>query len=104
QEGGRLCVLGVMAADFLTLPPGPAGEACSLTANLLGWLTRFFSRAKAEGELVDRIKPDSAAASFLATLQGALLLERTAGPGIARQAVHASLMEIANPGKGAIKS
>ena len=79
-QGGRLCVLGVMAADFLTLPPGPAEEARALTANLLGWLTRFISRAKAEGELPPGTDPEATAASLLAAIQGSLLLARTAGP------------------------
>src|SRR5436190_5831409 len=103
-QGVRLCVLAVMAADFQTLAPGPAEEARALTANLLGWLTRFLLRAKTEGELPSRTQPESAAAALLATIQGSLLLERTGGPGIAERAVRLTLMEISHPEKGERKS
>src|SRR5688572_216952 len=91
DNGPRLCVVAVMAADGLTLPPGPNDEARQLAANLLGWLARFASQAKADGELPPGAQPDSIAAFLLAVVQGALLLERTGPPGIAGRVLRHAL-------------
>jgi TetR/AcrR family transcriptional repressor of nem operon len=100
-QGGKICVLGVMAADFPTLSRGPAEEAKALTANLLGWLTRFLLQAEADGELPAGMEPETTAAAFLADIQGALLLERTAGPGIAERVIHCLLIRITGDEKPA---
>jgi hypothetical protein len=72
-----------------------------LTANLLGWLTRFLSQAEADGELPAGTEPETAAASLLAGIQGALLLERTAGPGTAGRAIHFLLISFTGDEKPA---
>ena len=100
-DGPRLCVLTVMAADRLTLPAAPNDEARQLAANLLGWLTRFASRAKADGELPSGAEPESVAAFLLAAVQGALLLERTGAPGIAGRALRHALTSVTGKEKQA---
>jgi TetR/AcrR family transcriptional repressor of nem operon len=98
-EQGRLCVLAVLAADLPTLSPAPADEARALTANLLGWLTRFISRAKAGRELPPATDSESTAALLLAAIQGALLLARTAAPEIAGRAMRQALTEVSGAEK-----
>jgi len=101
KDGPRLCTLTVMAADGLTLPPGPHDEARQLAANILGWLARFASQAKADGELPPGAEPESVAAFLLAAVQGALLLERTGPPGIAGRALRHALRSVSGQEKQA---
>lgn len=75
-ENHGLCVLAAVAADSPTLPPGPGEEVRRLASNLLGWLSRFAVRAKAEGELPPETDPESVAAFLLAAIQGSPLLDR----------------------------
>ncbi|HEX2749193.1 MAG TPA: TetR/AcrR family transcriptional regulator [Verrucomicrobiales bacterium] len=98
-EEDRFCVMGVAAADLLTLPPAPAEEARALTANLMGWLTRFFSRAKAERELPAATEPEASAALLLSAIQGSLMLARTTSREMAGRTMYLALLEITHAEK-----
>lgn len=75
-EEGRACLLGMLSAEYETLPTAAREETVLLLNNLLGWLTRFALAARREGQLGDAETPEDVARMFLAQLQGELLLAR----------------------------
>ena len=76
SEEDRVCLLGMLAAEYQTLPVAAREEAVLLMNNLLGWLTRFAIAARRVGQLSDDTSPEEVARTLLATMQGALLLVR----------------------------
>ncbi len=73
-----MTLVAVMMADFNTLPVTVQSEVRNLTANLLGWLTRFVTQAKNRDELVDAISVESMVTGIYAKLLGEALLARLA--------------------------
>ena len=76
DDSGKACLLGMMASDFQTLPTVAKEEALLLQSNLLGWFTRFTMAARRSNQLAEDEVPEEAARTFLAQLQGELLLAR----------------------------
>jgi TetR/AcrR family transcriptional repressor of nem operon len=75
-DEGRVCLLGILAAEYQTLPVAAREEALLLMNNLLGWLTRFATAARRDDQLLEGESPEEVARRFLAQLQGELLLSR----------------------------
>jgi TetR/AcrR family transcriptional repressor of nem operon len=90
-DENRLCLASVAAVELPTLPPVARDETFTLWANLTGWITRFTLRGKTDGELPAETDAELLALQFTATLQGALLLQRTAPPGTHRRILHAAV-------------
>ncbi len=80
---GRMCLCGILAAEFETLPQGMR-EAISVffDANL-AWLTAVLTHGRADGVLAIAGRTEDAAQMLLSGLEGAMLIAR-AGGGIAR--------------------
>jgi TetR/AcrR family transcriptional repressor of nem operon len=75
-EEHRVCLLGMLAAEYGTLPVAAREDAVLLMNNLLGWLTRFAIAARRAGQLNDDTSPEEVARTVLSQLQGELLLAR----------------------------
>lgn len=73
-------LLGILAADFPSVPAQVQGESRQLFANLLGWLTRFAVQARSEGDLPPDTAAESVAADLLSTILGRAMLGRTEQP------------------------
>ena len=90
-EDARLCLATVAAVELATLPAAARDETRTLWSNLTGWITRFALEAKFDGELPGETDAELLALQFTATLQGALLLQRTAPSGTHRRILHAAV-------------
>ncbi len=73
-------LLAMTAADFPTLPLVAQTEARQLFANVIGWLTRFATQAKADGELAEEETADGVAARVLSAILGRAMLARVQAP------------------------
>ena len=76
NDGGRMCLCGVFAADAASLPP----EVRRATAAFFDDQQRWVAAAFAEAGL-PAARARGAAQAFLAALEGALLLARAGAPG-----------------------
>lgn len=74
---GRMCLGGMMAAEFLTLSDSIVFEVESYFAEQQKWLTKVLEDGRAANELNFEGHPDIAAKKLLAALEGAMLLART---------------------------
>ncbi len=75
-------LLGMLAANFGSLPPACQTETQLLHSNLTGWLARFVTEAKKRGELPPEADTEALAHALLSLLQGGLLLGRIGTPGV----------------------
>lgn len=83
-ERGVLCLCGALAAGWDDLDDATRLEVDRFFADEIMWLGQEVRIARDEGDIVASIDPDRFAASYLSTLEGALLLGRTElGPQLA---------------------
>ena len=69
-------LLAMLAASFPTLPLLAQGEARQLFTNVQGWLTRFATQARSDGELPSDTTIERIAGEILSSLLGRALLVR----------------------------
>ncbi len=70
-------LLAMCAADFPTLPNVAQNEVRQVFANVLGWLGRFATQARSDGELDQDASVEAVAAEVLSLLLGKAMLSRT---------------------------
>ncbi|MBY0587823.1 TetR/AcrR family transcriptional regulator [bacterium] len=79
ENGGRMCLCGILAAGFSTLPTPLLKQLRSAALEHENWLSKTFQ----EGLETKRIQPrgdaDSLAQRFFSSLEGAMLLSRMNG-------------------------
>lgn len=75
--GNDAGALAMLAADFPTYPLNAQNEVRQLFANLRGWLSRFATQGKTDGELNPDVPPDEAATDIFSRLLGRALIART---------------------------
>jgi TetR/AcrR family transcriptional repressor of nem operon len=73
DQGGRLCLGGMFAADLPTLPSEVQEEVRGFYADNEAWLTRLLDTGRRSSELHFEGNPRDAAAALLDGLEGALL-------------------------------
>ncbi|PYE49005.1 TetR/AcrR family transcriptional regulator [Deinococcus yavapaiensis] len=78
RDDGRVCLCTVLAAEDPALPETLRPEVRAFLDFNERWLARVLAEGRAEGELRFDGSPEAAAAAFLATLEGAMLLARSA--------------------------
>ncbi|MFC4638370.1 TetR/AcrR family transcriptional regulator [Deinococcus hohokamensis] len=78
HEDGRICLCTVLAAEDSTLPEPMRAEVRAFLDLNEHWLTGVLDQGQHQGELRFPGAPAEAAAAFLATLEGAMILARTA--------------------------
>lgn len=74
SQDGRMCLCGMLAAEYATLPDGVQEEVRGFFDDQRAWLVRTFG-----GERPSRAEARRLADAFLAGLEGALLVSRTDG-------------------------
>ncbi|HKH90732.1 MAG TPA: TetR/AcrR family transcriptional regulator [Gemmatimonadaceae bacterium] len=79
EQGGRLCLGGMFAADLPTLPPEVQEQVRGFYADNEAWLTRILDAGRRASELDFEGSPRDAAAALLDGLEGALLAARAHG-------------------------
>ncbi len=75
----RMCLCGMMAAEFETLPDQMQGAVIRFFENNETWLTRVLEQGRLDGTLRFPGPPKDTARMIVSTLEGAMLLARPFG-------------------------
>ncbi|MGI8812454.1 MAG: TetR/AcrR family transcriptional regulator [Pyrinomonadaceae bacterium] len=75
-EDGKICLCGMLAADYETLPENVRTEIRTFFTENEAWLAAVLEQGRAEGVFVFETKARDTARAFLSTLQGAMLTAR----------------------------
>ena len=78
-RGERMCMCGVLAAEFQTLPDQMRGEVIRFFDENQTWLTDLVKQGKADRSLSYRGRAEDVAQGILSTLEGAMLVARPYG-------------------------
>jgi TetR/AcrR family transcriptional repressor of nem operon len=78
-EGRRMCMCGVLAAEFQTLPKAMRSAVVGFFDENQRWLARVLEQGRADGTLAFTESVDDVAQSILSTLEGAMLVARPYG-------------------------
>jgi TetR/AcrR family transcriptional regulator, transcriptional repressor for nem operon len=78
-RGERMCMCGVLAAEFQTLPDPMREEVIRFFDENQTWLTALLEQGKLDGSLSFRGQPEDVAQGILSTLEGAMLVARPYG-------------------------
>ena len=96
-RGDRMCLCGMLAAEYETLPHSMAEAITQFFRENEAWLTRVVAQGQADGSLSNRVTPSDASQMLLSGLEGAMLIARTLG-GLPRfQSSARRLLETLNP-------
>jgi TetR/AcrR family transcriptional repressor of nem operon len=75
-RGDRMCLCGMLAAEYQTLPERMHGSVIRFFDHNLSWLASVLADGQSEGELVFDGSPADTAQTVLSALQGAMLVAR----------------------------
>jgi TetR/AcrR family transcriptional repressor of nem operon len=75
----RMCMCGILAAEYQTLPETMRSEVIRFFDDNLKWLIRVLKDGKADGTLTYSGRPADVAQGILGTLEGAMLVARPYG-------------------------
>ncbi len=78
-RGDRMCLCGMLAAEYQTLPPPMRGAVIRFFDHNLAWLASVLEDGRAQGTLSFGGSPADAAQTVLGALQGAMLVARPYG-------------------------
>jgi TetR/AcrR family transcriptional regulator, transcriptional repressor for nem operon len=78
-RSGRMCLCGILAAEYQTLPAPMRDSIVRFFDANLTWLSSVLARGRADGTLAFAGEPRDAAQALLAGLEGAMLLARPYG-------------------------
>jgi TetR/AcrR family transcriptional repressor of nem operon len=78
-RGQRMCMCGVLAAEYQTLPEPMRGAVIEFFDENQRWLAELLSRGRTEGTLRVNGSVDDLAQNILSTLEGAMLVARPYG-------------------------
>jgi TetR/AcrR family transcriptional repressor of nem operon len=78
-ENDRMCLCGMLAADYATLPDAMRGELRQFFDANEAWLAELLRRGREARELTFTGPPIEAARMLVAALEGAMLLARSHG-------------------------
>jgi TetR/AcrR family transcriptional repressor of nem operon len=77
RKGNRLCLCGMLATEFATLPPPMQREVKRFYEETENWLARILDEARAAKEFAYAGPSDPIARAFFAALEGAMIAART---------------------------
>jgi TetR/AcrR family transcriptional regulator, transcriptional repressor for nem operon len=108
-DRNRMCLCGMLAADYVTLPQAMKDEVLGFFDANEAWLVEVLQRGRKDKELAFAGPPAEAARVLVAALEGAMLLARLHGdPSRLRSAAHRLLADLgvtaAMPAKAAVVS
>jgi TetR/AcrR family transcriptional repressor of nem operon len=75
-RGDRMCLCGMLAAEYQTLPERMHGSVIGFFDHNVTWLTGVLAEGQSDGELSFEGSPADAAQTVLSGLQGAMLVAR----------------------------
>ena len=75
-EQGLGCLCAALASEHDTLPPQLRANLGRFFAEHIGWLARVLAEGRANGTVRAELEPASSARMIVATLEGALMMER----------------------------
>jgi TetR/AcrR family transcriptional regulator, transcriptional repressor for nem operon len=78
-RGKRMCMCGILAAEYQTLPEQMRTEVISFFDENLRWLAGVLTEGQADGTLRFNGTPEDVAQGILSTLEGAMLVARPYG-------------------------
>ena len=78
-EGDRMCLCGMLASEFATLPPGVQVEVRAFFASVEKWLAGILSKGRSAGELRFPGEPEDTARVLFSALEGAMMAARAFG-------------------------
>lgn len=78
-EGNRMCMCGILAAEYQTLPEPMRSAVIRFFDDNRRWLADVLTRGQADKTLAFRGPADEVAQSILSTLEGAMLVARPYG-------------------------
>ena len=78
-DGGRICLGGMLASDYATLPPAVQRAVRGFVDDNVRWLAQVLTAGRDAGVLAFPGDPDAGATALFAALEGAMLVARTAG-------------------------
>ena len=78
-RGDRMCLCGMLAAEYETLPPPMAAAVVTFFRDNETWLGKVVSEGQNDGSLSPRLSPGEASQMILSGLEGTMLLARTDG-------------------------
>lgn len=73
RQGGKICLCGMLASDYLTLPETMRNEVRAFFVENQAWLTKNLEQGKRRGEFTYRSDAVDVAISFFSMLEGAML-------------------------------
>jgi TetR/AcrR family transcriptional repressor of nem operon len=79
RRGDRLCMCGMLATEYATLPAGIRTEVRRFYGDSEAWLTDVFNEGRRTGRLRFAGKPAAAARTFFGALEGAMIAARAFG-------------------------
>ncbi|MGQ0723464.1 MAG: TetR/AcrR family transcriptional regulator [Candidatus Eiseniibacteriota bacterium] len=77
RQGNRLCLCGMLATEYATLPPAVQREVKAFYDETEAWLTDVLERGRDDGIFAFHGSPAPVAKTFFATLEGAMIAART---------------------------
>lgn len=77
--GGKVCLGGMLASDYPTLPPEVQKPVRAFIENNVQWLARILSEGRAAGSLRFDGSAESAATALFSALEGAMFVARSVG-------------------------
>lgn len=75
----RMCMCGVLAAEYQTLPPAMQSEVIRFFDDSQKWLTNVLKAGKTNGAVTYTGRAEDVAQAILSTLEGAMLVARPYG-------------------------
>ena len=75
----RMCMCGMLAAEYPTLPRAMQSEVIHFFDENQRWLAKVLKEGKADGTLTYRRRAEDVAQGILSTLEGAMLVARPYG-------------------------
>ncbi|MGA2294995.1 MAG: TetR/AcrR family transcriptional regulator [Acidimicrobiales bacterium] len=72
----RMCLCGMMAAEYETLPPSMQSAVVRYIRENQSWLSDVLKRGKEQGSLAFEGSPDEVASMIFGALEGAMLMAR----------------------------
>jgi TetR/AcrR family transcriptional repressor of nem operon len=78
-RGDRMCLCGMLAAEYQTLPEPMRGSVIRFFDHNVAWLASVLAEGRSDGTLSFGGSPPDAAQTILGSLQGAMLVARPYG-------------------------
>lgn len=78
-DQGRLCLCGMLAAEYVTLPAAMRDAVLAFFADNEAWLATLLERGRSEGTFTFDGTPQEIAGFILSSVEGAMLVARAQG-------------------------